>query len=334
MAPRPCAGPAVLYVVRHGDRFDYANPHLWASAASSLGFEKRDRPLSPLGHRQARQTAAAIMDFTAGRIDRVLSSPYLRVIQTAQPLCHASGVKLQIEEGLAETGHIIGSIPPASQRFPIFPEVDVGYTSRITAVPTVLDTRTGRPAESYPFDYFARLIEMATILNGDLREGTTVLFTHAASVALVAALTGTALTDVGKFAPCGVFKLTHGGDTASVGGWTLERSGGDNSAYVDGNSPDTYPWGFGDSRITPSPQAVWEDVQQSVGLGASELEAALREQVPADRIEALEALLAQLRAGTMDQVLASSRHVAGDHMHLMGRLIRAVAAGQVLKGED
>ena len=79
-----------LVLVRHGDRMDYAMPG-WRARIQALGRYPRDPPLSTLGHRQARQlgTAAAATLKRRGGTVRVLSSPYLRCLQTITPLCDA-----------------------------------------------------------------------------------------------------------------------------------------------------------------------------------------------------------------------------------------------------
>ena len=86
-------------------------------------------------------------------------------------------------------------------------------------------------------------------------------FSHAASLGLVAALTRRRLEEVGKFAPCGIFKLVSSGD----GAWSLEWSGGDNSGHVTSNSPETYPWGFPASYAD-----VWDEARR-LGPPNSEL---------------------------------------------------------------
>merc|ERR1712070_447924 len=67
-----------------------------------------------------------------------------------------------------------------------------------------------------------------------------VCFSHAASLAFVAALTGRSLLDAGTFAPAGIFKLVSHDGTS----WALEAHGGDNSGHVLRNDPNTFPWGF------------------------------------------------------------------------------------------
>jgi len=236
-AKRAKQATTTIFLVRHGARWDFANKEQWRRAAETHGFEWRDPPLSALGHEQARCTAKVL---AAEGIDAILVSPYLRVIQTAQPLAHATGLPLCIEDGLAEVAHIPGSVPPAGKRFPIFPEVDADYESLHTVLPSAT-LADGRPEERFPEDYLRRLILFSKLLPKRFAGKTVACFSHAASIALVAALTGQSLYDAGVFAPVGIFKLVSqdGGES-----WVLERHGEDNSGHVSSNHPGTYPWGF------------------------------------------------------------------------------------------
>ena len=116
MAALP-ADAAVLWLVRHGDRRDYADKALWAAEIGAAGGEPRDPPLSALGHAQA----AAVGKYLSGLLDverarragggaaraprpsslRVLSSPYVRVIQTATPLARREGARIEVCDGLS-----------------------------------------------------------------------------------------------------------------------------------------------------------------------------------------------------------------------------------------
>lgn len=250
-----------LFLVRHGDRFDYQHPEQWAASAKQHGFEERDPPLSALGHKQARETADAVVKATGGNVDHILASPYLRVLQTAQPLAHALGVPIKIEEGLAETGHVPGSIPPPSARYPFLPEVALDWDSHEKIVPTGRDPRSGRANEAYPLDYLRRMTRMARHLPERYDGQTIVCFTHAASVALVAALLRVPVVEAGHFAPCGIFKLTL---DQSNGQWAVDMHGGDNSGHISENAPSTYPWGFEHSRWPVREQ--WEQVTAEAGI--------------------------------------------------------------------
>ena len=59
------------------------------------------RPLDKKGRRQAEEIAAT---FGAEDIRRVVSSPYVRCVQTVEPLAAALGLEVELDERLAEGG--------------------------------------------------------------------------------------------------------------------------------------------------------------------------------------------------------------------------------------
>lgn len=92
-----------LFVVRHakaGDREKWTEPdHL--------------RPLTKPGREQAVALVAQLADFV---IDRVISSPYVRCVETVEPLAAGRGVEVEEHDALAEgafledTSKLIGSL--------------------------------------------------------------------------------------------------------------------------------------------------------------------------------------------------------------------------------
>ena len=110
-----------VYLIRHGARHDFADKAAWRATCNRLGHETSDPPLSALGHAQARETAAAL---SGEGIEHILVSPYLRVLQTAQPLAHMCSLPLRVEEGLAELAYAPATIPSAGARVAYFPEIE------------------------------------------------------------------------------------------------------------------------------------------------------------------------------------------------------------------
>jgi exopolyphosphatase/guanosine-5'-triphosphate,3'-diphosphate pyrophosphatase len=78
-----------LYLVRHAKALKRSR---WSGA-------DRMRPIGRSGHAQARQIAARL---TSHPVERVISSPYLRCRQTLEPLAATLGLRLEIDERLAE----------------------------------------------------------------------------------------------------------------------------------------------------------------------------------------------------------------------------------------
>jgi phosphohistidine phosphatase SixA len=79
----------VLYLVRHakaGSRHDFHG-------------DDRMRPLTPSGQRQAQALAGALI---AAGVKSLLSSPFLRCIETLQPTARSIGATIEIDERLGE----------------------------------------------------------------------------------------------------------------------------------------------------------------------------------------------------------------------------------------
>jgi len=78
-----------LYLIRHAKAGDRAT---WRD-------DDRLRPLSGRGHRQARLLIELLQDAT---FDRVLSSPFVRCMETVVPIAAARGLSVEPVEALAE----------------------------------------------------------------------------------------------------------------------------------------------------------------------------------------------------------------------------------------
>jgi broad specificity phosphatase PhoE len=210
-----------------------------------------------LGHAQARETGAFLSALPEAELPRrILTSPYLRAIQTAVPLAEALDLRLDIEEGLGELNYVPGLLPSPAARFAYFPHVAATARSLHDPAADGVDEASGRPGESYPLGYLARMLRVAPLLSAAAEaEGSVACFSHAASSALVAALLGAAdLGSVGAFAPCGVFHLRSPGRGEP---WALVRHGGDNAGHVTENHPSTTPWGHPESS-----RAAWEALRK------------------------------------------------------------------------
>ena len=229
-----------IFLIRHGDRFDYANP-TWLDAAKEHGALITDPPLSELGHRQAQETANFLrsivekankddhdsenddIDQDRSHVHNILVSPYLRVIQTAIPTSNALQLPICIEYGLSEShatplfttinGGINANLPSPQDRFSYFPQIDPSYQSllQIRSTPGHTCPKTGMPCEAFAGKYCQRMKELAERLEKVYFGKSIVCFSHAASVALVAALLKCSLKEL-NFAPCGVYELNRTND--------------------------------------------------------------------------------------------------------------------------
>lgn len=86
-----------FYLVRHAKAGDRAK---WTE-------DDRLRPLSKAGRRQAE---ALVRSFNGLRVDRILSSPYVRCEQTVRPLALDRGLRIEPAEELAEGAPLEGLV--------------------------------------------------------------------------------------------------------------------------------------------------------------------------------------------------------------------------------
>ena len=213
-----------IWITRHGNRQDFVDPD-WVNGAE-YPF---DPPLSSDGLEQARQTARALR----GRgIARIVSSPFLRCIQTAEEVARELEIPIVLEAGLGEW------LNPTW--FPAPPElvhanrpnrsdsrIDPGYESLVEPVYPELKVEMYRRVATA----VRRLTE--TSFASELWVG------HGASVqGAAAALLGIDPSNAGGLfghVPCCC--LTQMVETAD--GWTLQRSC-DTAHLADVTAPDRF----------------------------------------------------------------------------------------------
>lgn len=81
-----------LVLVRHGT----------AKRRSTWAGEETDRPLTPVGERQAQHLVPVVSAFGPSR---VLTSPWKRCVETAQPYASAAQIPMESAAALSEHGH-------------------------------------------------------------------------------------------------------------------------------------------------------------------------------------------------------------------------------------
>ncbi len=94
-APAELDAIATFHVVRHAK----------AGSRSHWTGDDRKRPLSPKGEKQA---ARIVEQFQKVAVTAVYSSPYLRCVQTVEPLAKARGLVVQQSSDLAEGRGVTG----------------------------------------------------------------------------------------------------------------------------------------------------------------------------------------------------------------------------------
>lgn len=83
-----------IWLARHANRQDFADPD-WAATAE----RPHDPGLASDGVEQARQLGRRVASLD---VDRILSSPFLRAVETASPAANALDQPLFLEPGLGE----------------------------------------------------------------------------------------------------------------------------------------------------------------------------------------------------------------------------------------
>ena len=83
-----------LWLARHANRQDFADPD-WAATAD----RPHDPGLSPDGIEQAKQLGRRVSSLG---VDRIVSSPFLRTVQTAHLVADATAHRVELEPGLGE----------------------------------------------------------------------------------------------------------------------------------------------------------------------------------------------------------------------------------------
>jgi broad specificity phosphatase PhoE len=162
-----------MFLLRHGQ--SYFNLH-YTETKRDPGIA--DPELTPLGHQQARLAAERLRD--AG-LTRVIVSPYVRALQTAQPFLDLPGVSVEVMPQVRERTAFtcdIGTHPDILARR--FPQHEFGH----------LPPRWWHEGEEEEALVRARADEFRTIMAARADHATTLLVSH---WGFILALTGVSL---------------------------------------------------------------------------------------------------------------------------------------------
>jgi broad specificity phosphatase PhoE len=117
-----------LCLVRHAHRLDFIEPEWFETA-----IYRYDPPLSPQGNDRASTLASELSNIP---IERLFSSPFLRSIQTADPLARLLELPIQLEWGLCEWlcqdwSSELPQTTPVEDLVQLYPNIDPSYQSLI-----------------------------------------------------------------------------------------------------------------------------------------------------------------------------------------------------------
>ena len=132
-----------LWLVRHAHRLDFIEPEWFETAIYPY-----DPPLSTQGFDRAMSLA---QELSRVQIDLIYTSPFLRTIQTADPLARLLQLPIRLEWGLCEwlCQDWTSGFPdttPVENLLRLHPNIDVAYKSLVIPcypeTPEELDART------------------------------------------------------------------------------------------------------------------------------------------------------------------------------------------------
>jgi len=218
-----------VWVVRHGDRFDFdVGDEKWGVVAQ----RRNDPPLSDLGNLQASEMAKALV--SEGRPDRrvtsIISSPFLRCLETANPIAGATGLPIKVDHSLFEVVFTDEFMPFLTERAAYFPRIELHYES-------VFKPPNG---EKFPEECLERYGRAAEQLVAKFKDESIVVVTHAAGVsAIVSALLKVPCKELSPVAPCSLFLL----DRDSVDQeWRLSDKYNGTTDFYLSETGKTLPW--------------------------------------------------------------------------------------------
>jgi len=168
-----------IIIIRHGNRLDFIDP-LWANSGDQtlLTCNTTNSPLSVCGFKQSEEVAAYISE--KYHVKYIYSSPYLRALQTAHPICTALNIPIFVENSVAEGGTEVSANVPSRDTEKYFEKFSIDYTYKSVGIPF--------EDESY-LDVHIRVLPFVAVLEEKSREGDVLIFTHAITkVALVRGL--------------------------------------------------------------------------------------------------------------------------------------------------
>lgn len=245
-----------LFVIRHGDRWDYSFPDWKKLPTSRLG----DSPLSPLGHQQAREVGRFLdswlseRDFTSKDMTW-MSSPFLRCVQTSNEALNAfrsidvsTDLSILPEYSIFEwdghNGEWHKDLPTLEERVNYFPRLDISHESLF--VPSIPEPRN---------KFFSRCDHVVETFNERYpykRRQVFFMVSHAAGcVAMSKALTGLPLNEITPAGPCSIymFSRTSGSDPWSLDPHDKPESMNGYTGHLSDTGTKTVPWNnFGDGK--------------------------------------------------------------------------------------
>ncbi len=249
--------PQSIFVIRHGDRWDYSHPE-WKETAERKG----DPSLSTLGHRQAREVGQYldklfVKEGIKAEDITLISSPFLRCVQTSNELLSefrhcgdvAETVLIKPEYSVFEFDlydhRLHDSLPSVAERKNYFPRLDISHESTfIPKVPESVDDFLKRCDDA--MEHLDRVHGSTPVL---------IVVTHAACcIGFVKAAAKMRLQEINPAAPCSIYRLTRSKESVS---WEIDHHTKENgmngfTGHLSDIGEHTIPWNHFDRKAKGS----------------------------------------------------------------------------------
>ena len=228
-----------IYIIRHGDRFDF---NMGEAKWKEIAQRPLDPVLSDLGLHQSILLGKFFEEKKkqGKKVTRVVTSPFVRCIQTCNPIAGAFDLPVCVDNSLWEVVFTSEVMPKLEERACYFPRIDTTYQSIFKP----------EPDEPFPVECMERYGKAgAGLIERFKDEEALVICTHAAGVAaLVASLLKASVGSFKPVAPAAIFALEATGDPAKP--WRLDMEGYNEHLGKDALG-ETYAW--------PDPAKAKED---------------------------------------------------------------------------
>lgn len=172
-----------IIIIRHGNRLDFLDPE-WIQNLGEIAWTRdvTNSPLSECGIQQSMELANHL-SVHFPNIRYVFSSPYLRTLQTAHPICTKVNIPIYLEYSAAEGGQDrTGRELPSTKNETYFQKFNIDASYQSVHIPEGEETYLDTHIRVMPF--VKKLEELAK-----REDGVILVFTHAiTAIALVRGL--------------------------------------------------------------------------------------------------------------------------------------------------
>jgi broad specificity phosphatase PhoE len=131
LQPKKRPATVNVFVTRHGARIDNGSDSDTQWLRKAAHGRRNDAHLSPSGHQAALELAADLVrrqEKDGITLDHIVSSPFVRCIETANAVAEAIDRTIKVEPGIAEVGSSASQMASQTELEAQFPRIDPDYS--------------------------------------------------------------------------------------------------------------------------------------------------------------------------------------------------------------